>query len=446
TGRVQEVARSEMPFRYTIQVGAFLDRESALKMAAFWHRKGYDAYLLELYGIKDPSRLWQSVRIGRFDSVVEGRRFLEQFRAKEKSDGYLASSDSFAPPKEMALTAGLGWDARKTAGKPQVSGVESQSKNKIGPVVPSDRKSPVDDPMVMAREAVVPTGEGHLENQGGGVKPTEETPVQSKDGVGEISSDSNGKDGDELSVEQVVGAGLDVKGEPMPAVTKSGSDLGPAVLSAKDGKPEGNDLATGAAPSVASPVEGLKVDLGQIAEKSTASQGQVPGKAENLSGPGRGDAQHLFDQAMREEKEGRMDDAQGLYRQILERDPGHVLARQRLARIYVEAGRTSEALALLKPAVAGRDSRSLASADPNFSAFLAALYQRQEEHWKAVDLYEALLQNDPNKGIWQMGMAISLEKLNEPANALRYYEKSLESGELSVRLRTFVEKRVRNLK
>ncbi|MBF0348940.1 MAG: PEGA domain-containing protein, partial [Magnetococcales bacterium] len=138
TGRVQEMARSEMPFRYTIQVGAFLDRESALKLAAHWRRKGYDAYLLELYGIKDPSRLWQSVRIGRFDNIMEARRFLDDFHAKEKSDGYLALSDSFAPPTQALLTSGQG------AGKGAGRGVPPVAANKdpVGLTSPSPAVGP----------------------------------------------------------------------------------------------------------------------------------------------------------------------------------------------------------------------------------------------------------------------------------------------------------------
>ncbi|MBF0424128.1 MAG: tetratricopeptide repeat protein [Magnetococcales bacterium] len=255
---------------------------------------------------------------------------------------------------------------------------------------------------------------------------------------------------------------------------KEGLGSVPVAVSVDDGKSRAaSTVAQGEARGAAPIVKDLTVDLGRVGETASSGKGHAAETAEETAktkdvttsaesghevsdgqGPASGTVEKkgdanvslLYDRAVELERNGKSDEAIEFYKRVLERESGHLLARQRLARIYVESGKVSEALTVLKPAVAGRDSRSLAGSDPNFSAFLAALYQRQEEHRKAVDLYEALLSTQPSKGIWQMGMAISLEKLNEPGKALGFYEKALESGELSDRLRSFVQKRVRTLK
>ncbi|MBF0108147.1 MAG: tetratricopeptide repeat protein [Magnetococcales bacterium] len=481
TGRVQEMTRSEMPFRYSIQVGAFLDRESALKQAALWRRKGYDAYLLELYGIKDPSRLWQSVRIGRFDSIIEARRFLDDFHAREKSDGYVAMSDSFAPPTQAPIVV-QGKESRTPFPEPgeikeaQASGETgipvaksfAPGAKEAGAAAGGDSafgKMPPSSSQTVATAGVADTG-----------------PALASSGAMDRAATPN-RPGPEMTGGAAMPAVVPVsepgKAESGKAESGKGLELGPVVLSSEDGRPKvgiGEIMDKGTAgPSTGStPVMDLKVDLARTADHSVAlgdvaaGQGtgggkepsgekdQVPARPEKVAAVGdtsqdganggASEGQALYDQANEAENKGNVSSAMELYRRALERDPNHLLARQRLARIHVEGGRPAEALAVLKPAVAGRDSRGLANADPNFSAFLAALYQRQEEHWKAVDLYEALLRIHPERGIWQMGMAISLEKLNEPANALRYYEKALASGDLSSRLRGFVQKRIRNLR
>ena len=127
-------------------------------------------------------------------------------------------------------------------------------------------------------------------------------------------------------------------------------------------------------------------------------------------------------------------------------DAEHGRGRRRLARIYVESGKTNKALDLLQGGISGRSAAQLSKEDPNLAAFLAALYQRDEDHWQAIDLYENLLRLYPKKGVWQMGLAISLERVGEPADALRAYTTALNSGDLNRKLRSFVNGRIQELK
>ncbi|MBF0132530.1 MAG: tetratricopeptide repeat protein [Magnetococcales bacterium] len=439
TGRVQEMARNEMPFRYSIQVGAFLDRDSALRLAAFWRRKGYDAYLLELYGIKDPSRLWQSVRIGRFDNIMVARRFMDNFRAKEKTDGYLALSDSFAPPTQALLTAGIGHTSHKPA---------SQRKESTQAIVPQSGPAP--------SQMAQPEAPTHLPN--GDAVTKQVPPVSATAPIATPPEEKNKAEVPEEASIRWLNASAPSPGAEM-AATNTEKPKDTAALSTQTVPVDGS-RATQSMEPAQSRLDLTPPNMPVAVKNSTeekhppttqqtppsvgAEQPVVPATTANMTS--NTEVQALYDQALAEERNGRSSNAQELYKRVLEHDSGHLLARQRLARIYVESGQAAEALTILKPAVSGRDPQGLARSDPNFSAFLAALYQRQEEHQKAVELYEALLRGDPGKGIWQMGIAISLEKLQQPENALRYYEKAMESGELSTRLRAFVQKRARTLK
>ena len=112
----------------------------------------------------------------------------------------------------------------------------------------------------------------------------------------------------------------------------------------------------------------------------------------------------------------------------------------------MESKRTEEGFRLLQEAVRGRSNTVLVADDPNLAAFLAALHQRQGEHEQAIGLYQTLLQQHPNKGIWQMGLAISLEKKGEIPQALAAYRASLADESLSARLRQFIQTRLDHLK
>ncbi len=156
-------------------------------------------------------------------------------------------------------------------------------------------------------------------------------------------------------------------------------------------------------------------------------------------------AEHLFQQSLAFRNNRDLEQEEQLLRHALQKDGTHTLARNRLARILVESKRVEEGLRLLQLAVQGRSPTVLASEDANLAAFLAALYQRQEAHQQAVDLYESLLRHHPDKGIWRMGLAISLEKMGRKDPALAAYRQALADSDLSANLRRFVQGRIEQL-
>ncbi|HIJ54773.1 MAG TPA: tetratricopeptide repeat protein [Deltaproteobacteria bacterium] len=67
---------------FTIQVGAFLERENAVKRMALLTRKEYDARLVVLTDAK--GRVWHLVRIGSYDSEASAKAAAQTFSKKEK--------------------------------------------------------------------------------------------------------------------------------------------------------------------------------------------------------------------------------------------------------------------------------------------------------------------------------------------------------------------------
>ena len=67
---------------FTIQIGAFLEQENAVKRKAILTRKGYHARLVVLKDAK--GRMWHLVRIGSYDSEKAAKAAARTFSKKEK--------------------------------------------------------------------------------------------------------------------------------------------------------------------------------------------------------------------------------------------------------------------------------------------------------------------------------------------------------------------------
>jgi tetratricopeptide (TPR) repeat protein len=212
-------------------------------------------------------------------------------------------------------------------------------------------------------------------------------------------------------------------------------------------------------PVVVDKKEEIAPQAGKAVQEGAAEAKEVksaPPQEEAAAAPGRRDreggvrgdreaAEQLFQQSLAFRNNRDLEQEELALRQSLQKDGGHALARNRLARILVESKRVEEGLRLLQGAVQGRSAAVLVGEDSNLAAFLAALYQRQEEHVQAVELYEALLVRHPDKGIWRMGLAISLEKMGRTPPALAAYRQALSDSAMTPNLRRFVESRIEQL-
>lgn len=133
---------------------------------------------------------------------------------------------------------------------------------------------------------------------------------------------------------------------------------------------------------------------------------------------------------------GRADQAQALLKEGLELMPGEVHFAMQYARILVGEGKVRPALEVLEQAEP--DGSSM----PEYLAFEGALWQRLGEHEHAVTAYRKALDADPDKGVWWMGLAISLEALQRRDDALDAFRIALHDPSLSAPLRRFVSARI----
>jgi len=97
----QDVGKSELPISfsslpkasYSIQVGAFLHKDNAVKMASTLGKKGYSANIVKFNDAK--GRVWHTVRIGEFASRKVARKHARDFSSKQGLDSTVRPTGRF---------------------------------------------------------------------------------------------------------------------------------------------------------------------------------------------------------------------------------------------------------------------------------------------------------------------------------------------------------------
>lgn len=82
---------------------------------------------------------------------------------------------------------------------------------------------------------------------------------------------------------------------------------------------------------------------------------------------------------------------------------------------------------------------------PEYYGLLAGLYQKQQRHDLAIQMYWDLVELFPNNSRWWTALGISLESTQADQMALDTYLRALSVGGLEPELRDFVNKRVKQL-
>lgn len=172
-------------------------------------------------------------------------------------------------------------------------------------------------------------------------------------------------------------------------------------------------------------------------------------------------------------EQGLVDEAVIAFESALQLDNKNTLARQSLISLLLENHRNAEAEQLLQRALKEDSSRldeamwlarlqverkdvaaglgilqnSLPFAEqrPDYQAFIAALYQRQEQHDKAITHYRKALQKGFSTGAWWVGMAISLQAEKRFVEARDAYKRALGMNNLNADLRSFAQARLKEL-
>ncbi len=106
------------------------------------------------------------------------------------------------------------------------------------------------------------------------------------------------------------------------------------------------------------------------------------------------------------------------------------------ARILVAQDRIAEALSILD------QSQPRLEINPDYHAFSAALLQRQEEHQAAISKYSEVLRIRPDKGVWWMGLGISLQAEGLQQRALQAFQTALRDNSLTVSIRQYLSDRI----
>lgn len=114
--------------------------------------------------------------------------------------------------------------------------------------------------------------------------------------------------------------------------------------------------------------------------------------------------------------------AETLINEGLQLTPDAIPLIELKARLLTTNGKIREALTLL------RSESPLINDNPEYHAFLAALYQKNDNDLQAVDLYRKLLTINPQNGNWWFGLGLSLEKLGEKSLAYNAYRRAISNG------------------
>jgi tetratricopeptide (TPR) repeat protein len=184
-------------------------------------------------------------------------------------------------------------------------------------------------------------------------------------------------------------------------------------------------------------------------------------------------AEKLFQQAYMAYQRGNTSESLKKLNMALNQDPGHIKARSTLAlvlsekehfelaysvlnegliqypdniewikmyaRLLLNEGKIVEARSMLdkqQPALA---------LNAEYYALQAAVLQKLNEHEEAARVYRDLLHVNPLKGVWWMGLGISLESLKRYDDALYAYQKASKNSSLAKDSREFLMQRINRL-
>ena len=119
-------------------------------------------------------------------------------------------------------------------------------------------------------------------------------------------------------------------------------------------------------------------------------------------------------------------------------EPGSQVFAELKAHLLLDKGQVNEAIHLLEANAPGLDK------NPNYHAFIAALYQKQGKAAMAANIYKQLLTLQPDNAKWWLGLGVSLDALGSHIQALEAYSNANTNGDLSPELKAYVETQLHN--
>ena len=119
----------------------------------------------------------------------------------------------------------------------------------------------------------------------------------------------------------------------------------------------------------------------------------------------------------------------------VQRRPMDAELRMLLARGQLLSDKKVAALATLK------QNPPLLANDPGYYALMAALQQQVGDWAGSVAVYRQLVAAQPQQASWQLGLAIALEQIDQPAEAARHYRLAAQGSGLDDNSRRFAAER-----
>lgn len=181
-------------------------------------------------------------------------------------------------------------------------------------------------------------------------------------------------------------------------------------------------------------------------------------------------AEKLFKQGYKAYKNGDITSSLKSLNKALDQDASHVNARSTMATILSKQGHNELAYSILNEGLIqypeqvewlkvyarlllneGRvveakerleQHAPALSVNVEFYALKAAILQKLNEHNQSAIIYRDLLQFNPAKSVWWMGLGISLESLKRYQDALYAYQKASTNTSLANESRDFINQRI----
>ena len=172
--------------------------------------------------------------------------------------------------------------------------------------------------------------------------------------------------------------------------------------------------------------------------------------------------------------EGRLTEAEAKLRELLEDKPANINARELLIGLLLRNNRTEAAaeqiqlglkhdpkrenLVLLQArtlldeekvddAVSVLENQiRIKKAGAKTLAMLAPLYQQKSMYEASASIYKQLIKYQPDKASYWVGLAVNLEALAKPSEAVDAYKRALRSDGLSVSLQQYAMQRINHFR
>lgn len=136
---------------------------------------------------------------------------------------------------------------------------------------------------------------------------------------------------------------------------------------------------------------------------------------------------------------GRTGQARNLLANGLQRAPRRAGFAKPYARLLVDAGELERALKVLERA------RPAGERDAGYHGLKAAIAQRLERHELAARAYTRALAIDRERGVWWLGLGISLAATDQPGRAREALRRARATGDLDQRLDAWAARRIQAL-